>query len=177
MIAIPLPSPALVVLMGAGGAGKSTIAQALAGQEPGVAVISYDACRAEISGDESDQSVTEQAVALARQRIRERCLQQRTTIVDATHIRAEQREFLARLAAWHRMASVLIVVDTPLAVCQARQAYRPRHVPLDVIAGQHADLLDELSTVDAEAFTHVHIARPLGPFPPDEPSSAMVPPF
>jgi predicted kinase len=167
VIVIPLPDPALIVLMGASGAGKSTIAQALARHRPGTMVISYDACRAEISGDEADQSVTEQAVALAHQRIRERCSQQRMTIVDGTHTRAEARESVARIAEWYRLPSVLIVVATPLETCQARQAHRPRNVALDVVAQQHADMTAALPGLTSERFTHIHIARPFSPIPPD----------
>ncbi|SMC98965.1 AAA family ATPase [Kibdelosporangium aridum] len=158
MIALPLPDPALIVLMGASGAGKSTLAAALAAQHPDAVVVSYDACRKEISGDESNQAVTEQAVTLALRRIRERCLQRRTTIVDGTHTRLDQRTSLASLAAWYRIPAVLIAVATPLELCLARQNQRARHVPADVVTQQHGDVLRALTHRGlADGYAQVHI--------------------
>lgn len=163
----PIPEPALVVMMGASGAGKSTLSRALARQDPAVAVVSYDACREEITGDAGNQDATRQAVELAHRRVRERCQQRRTTIVDGVHTRPEHRAVLVDLADHHRMPAVLIVLNTPLVVCLARQATRAprapgarwgRQVPADVVTRQHGEIQQGLLRPGLLGrFAHVHI--------------------
>jgi protein phosphatase len=63
---IALPEPCLVVLIGAAGSGKSTLAARLFDAE---AVLSSDAHRALVSGDETDQAVTRAAFSILHRRL------------------------------------------------------------------------------------------------------------
>ncbi|GLZ43513.1 AAA family ATPase [Actinokineospora sp. NBRC 105648] len=165
-LALPLPAPAVVVLIGASGAGKSTLAAALADQDPAVAVVGYDRCREEITGDESDQDATERAVRLAHRRVTERCAAGLTTVVDATHTLLAHRVVLVGMADRHHLPAVAIAVDTPLIVCLARQLDRPprppgarwgRRVDPRTVATQHRAVRRGLPTLHREGFASVHI--------------------
>lgn len=166
MIALPLPEPCLVVLLGVSGAGKSTLARQLVEAHPTAVVISYDGCREELTGNPNNQNATEAAVLLALGRISDRCAQGLTTVVDATHTQYERRRTLRDLAVRHRLPAVAIAVATPLRVCLARQLDRApapsgerwgRQVPADVVTAQHAELTAALPGLHLEGFAAVHI--------------------
>src|SRR5688500_16412546 len=131
---LALPNPAVVLMIGVSGSGKTTFAQALAEHDPASAVLSFDACREEISGDAGDQSVTVQAVALTHRLLAERCAQRVSTVLDATSVRREHRQVVLDIAAEHALPAVAVLVDTPLSTCLVRQVDRPanRRVP-DVV--------------------------------------------
>lgn len=164
-LVLQLPPRCVVVMMGASGAGKSTFARRLAGAANALA-ISYDQCRAELTGDEHDQSATAAAVALAHQRVDLRCRTRSTTIVDGTHTTPWERRKVVDLADGHDMPAVLIALATPLEVCLHRQQIRaPRkpgaawgqRVPEDVVRSQHTRVLASLPGLHTEGFDSVHV--------------------
>lgn len=119
-------APCVVVLVGAPGAGKSTLAAACAKRlGAGVEVLSYAEHRAEVSGDPADQTVDSTAGALLFSRLAARCATGATTIVDGTHHLARTRASLLAIASDAGMAAVAVVLSTPLEVCLARQQDRP----------------------------------------------------
>jgi predicted ATPase len=69
MAAIVIPDPSLVLLVGAAGAGKSTLAARLF---PADEIVSSDALRALISGDEGDQRVSGAAFRILHRTVRRR---------------------------------------------------------------------------------------------------------
>ncbi|MEU4807399.1 AAA family ATPase [Actinosynnema sp. NPDC023587] len=158
---LALPAPVVVLLIGVAGSGKTTLAHALAEQDPAAAVLSFDDCRAELAGDAGDQSVTPAAVDLTHARLAERCAQHVSTVLDATSVRAEHRRVVLDLAAEHDVPVVAVVVDTPLETALARQLDRPatRQVPVEVVRAQHADLLASLSGLHTEGYAAVHLLR------------------
>ncbi len=164
-VALQLPAPCVVVMMGASGAGKSTFARRLAVAADALA-ISYDQCRAELTVHAHDQSATAAAVDLAHQRVDRRCRDGLTTIVDGTHTTDKERRRIADLAASHTMPAVLVALATPLHVCLHRQQTRaPRRpgaawgeqVPEDVVRSQHARVLGSLPHLHTEGFHSVHV--------------------
>jgi predicted kinase len=164
-IVLQLPTPCVVGLMGASGAGKSTFARRLALLTTTLA-ISYDQCREELTGDPRDRSATAAAVELAHSRVRERCLVGLSTIVDATHTTREERRPLVDLAAAHHMPAVLMALATPLQTCLQRQLVRtPRQpgapwgeqVSEDVVRTQHAAVLASLPHLHTEGWHSVHV--------------------
>jgi len=60
-IEIAVPDPCLVVLIGAAGSGKTTLARRLV---PAAQILSSDAFRGIVSGDDSDQGATKLAFAI-----------------------------------------------------------------------------------------------------------------
>jgi predicted kinase len=130
-----LPDPALVLLVGAAGAGKSTFAlRHFAADE----IVSSDAIRAQVSGDEGDQSVSRLAFAILHREVARRLAAGRTAVVDATNAHRGHRRSLVRRAAATGTPAVAVVLALPTAVVLARNAGRARRVHEDVVLRQLA---------------------------------------
>ena len=144
---------ALVVLIGASGAGKTT----LAGTWSPTQVVSLDQLRGVMSDDCGAQSATADAVAALHLIVDRRLARGLTTVVDATSVFAKDRAVLLDAARRHGMPAIAVVVDTPLPVCLERQKTRPqsRRVPDVTVAVQHQAMLDALPRVAGEGFTDV----------------------
>ncbi|MEL6898421.1 MAG: AAA family ATPase, partial [Planctomycetota bacterium] len=80
---IEIPTPSLVVLIGASGSGKTTFAQRHF--QPSQ-VLSSDACRAMVSDNPNDQSATRDAFDVLHYIASKRLAAYRTTVVDATNV-------------------------------------------------------------------------------------------
>jgi protein phosphatase len=154
---LSIPDPALVVLIGAAGAGKSTFARRhFAADE----VISSDALRAQISGDEADQSVSRVAFAILHRAVARRLASRRLTVVDATNVRAYARRALVARARAAAVPAVAIVLDLPPSAVRGRNAGRAQRVVADeVIAAQLAELAMSLlpGGLEREGFQAVHV--------------------
>jgi predicted kinase len=154
-VIVALPEPCLVVLIGAAGAGKSTLAARLF---PSPAILSSDAYRAIVSGDEADQRATMTAFAILDRELERRMAARRTTAIDATSVTRFARRGLLRRAAEHGVPAVAIVLDLDPAVVLARNAARAgRVVPEAAIRKQLAELARSLApgALEAEGFAHV----------------------
>jgi predicted kinase len=161
-----LPTPAVVCLLGAAGAGKSTWASRhfLPSQ-----ILCLDRLRELVADDECDQDATGDAVAVLDVVLRARLRRRLITVLDATNAEAVVRAELVALAAAHQMPAVAVVLDTPLEVCLARQAARPgpeprrrwgRAVPPEVVRRQHAEVAAATAGLAAEGFAHVCVLDP-----------------
>lgn len=156
VIVLDLPEPCLVVLVGAAGSGKSTLAARLFTPDQ---VLSSDAYRGIVAGDESDQSATQAAFRRLHGDLHRRLAQRRTTVVDATNVTAFARRSLTRIAAGHGVAAVAIVLDLDPVLVQARNATRSgRIVPASAVAAQLRDLERSLrrAELDGEGYVAVH---------------------
>jgi len=152
----PLPEPCLVVLIGAAGSGKSTLAARLF---PPDAILSSDAFRAIVSGDEADQRATRAAFAMLHRELERRLAAGRTTVVDATSVASHARRGLVRRAAAHGIPAVAIVLNLDPEVVLARNAGRAgRVVPETAVRRQLAELARTLQpdVLKTEGFTAVH---------------------
>lgn len=147
-LVVPVPGrdrPALVVLIGAAGSGKSTWSRShyLPHQ-----VVCLDRLRLAVADDESEQSSTPAAVRLMNAIVWERLARGLTVVVDATNTTTLARRVLLALARAAGMPAVAVVFDVPLGLCLARNARRPgvprpghrwaRRVPGRVVYAQHA---------------------------------------
>jgi protein phosphatase len=156
---IRLPDPCLVVLVGAAGSGKSTLAARLFDPE---AILSSDAHRALVGGDETDQTVTKAAFSILHRRLEQRLAERRTTVVDATNVTPYARRSLVRRAAAMGIPAIAIVLALEPRIVRARNATRPgRIVPEPAVSRQLDDLgrslrRDRLAT---EGFSAVHVLR------------------
>jgi predicted kinase len=160
-----LPDPAVVVLIGAAGAGKSTLAARWRPEQ----VVGLDTLRAMVANDPCDQGATCDAVRILRLVLGARCRRGLTTGVDSTAATAGARWLLVAQAHRWNLPAVAIVLDTPLAVCQARQRTRPgpprgvrwgRAVPDEVVAAQHAAIQVAIPGLPGEGFAAVHQLQP-----------------
>ena len=156
---LSLAEPCLVVLIGAAGAGKSNLAARLF---PPDAILSSDAFRAVVSGDEADQRATRTAFAILHRELDRRLTQGRTTVIDATSVTPFARRGIVRRAAAHGVPAVAIVLDLDPAIVLARNAARAgRVVPEHAVRRQLADLRRSLQPggLEAEGFAAVHLVR------------------
>jgi protein phosphatase len=120
-LVIQLPEPCVVVLIGAAGAGKSTLAARHF--QPGE-ILSSDAFRAMVSGNASDQRATRTAFAILHRQLAKRLLAGRTSVIDATNVTPYARRAILRAAAAARTPVVAIVLDLVHELVLARNAAR-----------------------------------------------------
>ncbi|EYB68975.1 bis(5'-nucleosyl)-tetraphosphatase [Deinococcus phoenicis] len=157
MTEIRLPELALVALVGASSAGKSTFA---ARHFEPTEVLSSDFFRALVSDDESSLEATGDAFDSLFFVAGKRLARGRLTVVDATSVRPDDRRRLVDLARQHDVLPVAIVLDLPRAVLEARHAARPdRDFRPDVIGRQVSELRRTLRGLQKEGFRHVWVLR------------------
>lgn len=164
---LAVPDPALVLLVGIAGSGKSTFART---HFRPTEVVSSDACRALIADDPEDQSATADAFSLLTFIGDKRLRRGRLTVVDATNLKRPDRRRVLGLARTHAVPAVAIVFALPLAECVRRDAARPeRTVGHEILARQHAQLERALDQLPHEELVTVHVLRS-----PDEVAAARV---
>jgi predicted kinase len=125
-----IPDPSLVLLVGAAGAGKSTLAARLFAPDE---VVSSDALRAVVSGDEADQGATRVAFRILHRTVDRRLAKGLLTVIDATNAIAAHRSTLVRRAAASGIPVVAIVFDFEPTTIHAQNAARVRVVDRDIV--------------------------------------------
>jgi predicted kinase len=156
-VALPIPTDALVLLVGVAASGKSTFAQRhFATTE----ILSSDAMRAMIADDPGAQGATDDAFDLLHRILAMRLRRGKLTVVDATNVEEWARSDLLATARRHRRPAVAIVLDVPLDVAMERNAARtaPRPPPA-ALRRQHRWLSDSLPSLADEGFAAVHHLR------------------
>jgi predicted kinase len=155
--ALALPEPCLVVLVGAAGSGKSTLAARLFGADQ---ILSSDAFRSIVSGDEADQKATRVAFAILHRELDRRLASGRTTVVDATNVTSFARRSLVRRARRHGVPAFALVLDLDPTVVLGRNATRAeRIVPAAAVLRQLEQLARSLrrDELAGEGFTLIRI--------------------
>ena len=130
MVAIVVPDPSLVVLIGAAGTGKSTLAARLFAADE---IVSSDALRALISGDEADQRVSGLAFRILHRTVGRRLARGQLTVVDATNTDAAVRRPLVARARAAGLPVTAIVLDIERSIVTRQNAGRSRIVDDEVI--------------------------------------------
>ena len=156
---ISLPDPCLVVLVGAAGAGKTTLAGRLFDAD---AVLSSDAYRALVAGDESDQRATKAAFSILHRQLVRRLAERRTTVVDATNVQAHARRSLVRRSMQAGIPAVAIILALEPTIVRARNATRTGRIVPEAIVTRQLDDLERALRRDvfaAEGFEAVHLIR------------------
>ena len=128
-----LPDPALVVLVGASGSGKSHWAVSrYRAQE----VVSSDALRGVVGSGEHDLDASVDAFAVLESVVTARLGRGLTTVVDTLGFDAARRAGWLAAARSAGLPAVAVVLTTPDTVCRRRNGARDRPVPAPVLAGQ-----------------------------------------
>ena len=129
----PLPDPALVVLIGASGSGKSTWAQ---GRYRPQEIVSSDDLRGIVGSGRHDLDASTDAFALLDAIVAARVRRGLTCVVDTLGLDADRRRGFLAAAKAHRLPAVAVVFDGPEPMIRERNRRRDRPVPADVLASQ-----------------------------------------
>jgi protein phosphatase len=152
---IQVPELSLVILMGASGSGKSTFARR---HFRPTEILSSDFCRGLVSDDESNQAATADAFEVLHLIAQKRLAAGKLTVIDATNVQKEARKPLLELAKSQHVLAVVIVLDVPAEICQARNTGRAdRRFGRHVIRQQVAQLKKSLRDLEAEGFRYRHV--------------------
>jgi alkanesulfonate monooxygenase SsuD/methylene tetrahydromethanopterin reductase-like flavin-dependent oxidoreductase (luciferase family)/predicted kinase len=149
-----LPDPALVVLVGASGSGKSTWARARYREQE---VVSSDALRGVVGSGPHDLDASVDAFAVLETVVAARLGRRLTTVVDTLGLDAARRQAWLAAARDAGLPAVAVVLNTPDAECRRRNSARDRPVPAPVLAGQLRSVRDVRSALDAEGWDLVEL--------------------
>lgn len=146
---VQLPDPALVVLVGASGSGKSTWAARRYREQE---VVSSDALRGVLGSGTHDLDASTDAFAVLETIVTARLGRGLTTVIDTLGLDPVRRQ--AWLAAARRagLPAVVALLDTPEAECRRRNGARDRPVPAPVLAGQLRSVRDVRRALEAEGW-------------------------
>jgi predicted kinase len=154
LVLIPEQTPALILLIGLPGSGKSTLARELQAIDPNYVIVSTDAIRQHLFGDESIQGPWDLIGAEVQRQLRQtisfreadlhsqvypdplQIFQKpvRAVIYDATNVvRRDRRQLISTLRSLGFRHITGFWLDTPLELCLQRNQTRCRQVPEAVI--------------------------------------------
>jgi len=158
-----LPSPCVVVLVGAGASGKSTWAAA---HFPADCVVSSDRLRAVVGSGEDDITASSDAFVLLDEVVRMRVARGLTTVIDTLGLDADRRAAWLALARRHGLPCVAVAFDTPAAECRARNRAQAKRIPADALAAQLRASATAREALAGEGYHSVLAPRPVRVVPP-----------
>jgi alkanesulfonate monooxygenase SsuD/methylene tetrahydromethanopterin reductase-like flavin-dependent oxidoreductase (luciferase family)/predicted kinase len=140
-----IPDPAVVVLVGPSGSGKSHWAQRYRREE----VVSSDALRAVVGSGEHDIEASTDAFALLDAIVAARLRRGLTTVIDTLGLDAGRRRGYLDAAKAVGLPAVAVLFPTDASTCRRRNRERSRPVPATALDAQLArmrDIPDEVAT-------------------------------
>jgi alkanesulfonate monooxygenase SsuD/methylene tetrahydromethanopterin reductase-like flavin-dependent oxidoreductase (luciferase family)/predicted kinase len=149
---VTVPDPALVVLVGASGSGKSTWA---ARRYRPSEIVSSDQLRGVAGSGEHDLDASADAFALLDQIVAARTRRGLNTVVDTLGLDPERRRAHLELARLTGLPAVAVLFGTDAAECRRRNRERARPVPAVVLDSQLRRMADVAAEVAAEGWVVV----------------------
>src|SRR5687767_5165314 len=128
-----VPDPALVVLIGPSGSGKSAWAEQHYRQQE---IASSDRLRALVGSGEHDLDASEVAFDILDRIVAARIGRHLTAVVDTIGFDTARRQRHRQLASEAGMPTVAVLFETSENLCRARNRMRQRPVPAAVLTGQ-----------------------------------------
>lgn len=120
-------------LIGPPSSGKSTFAKQLVQRIPSAKIVSTDAIRALLFGDESIQGEWSLIEKTAVHQMRQALSARRPVIYDATNAKPEWRKAMLKLVSADNVQWLGWYLQTPLELCKTWNRKRLRQVPEPVI--------------------------------------------
>jgi protein phosphatase len=154
---LTIPDPALVLLIGPAGAGKSTFAAA---HFRPVEIVSSDALRGLLSNDTADQAASAEAFRILSLIVAGRMKRRLMTVIDATSLRAANRTRYRSIAARHAIPVVAIAFDLlPAAYHRHNVGRASRVVDAAVVDWQIEQFQRAMAALPSEGYAALHVLR------------------
>ncbi len=128
-----LEMPSVIMMAGVPGSGKSYIAEQLSTmlEHP---VLSADAIREELTGNQLDNSINTEAWHILHDRAATLIADQYSVIIDATHAEQQlRRDEISLYRSMGARAVVCVEIQTPYDTLIARNQSRDKFVPIHAI--------------------------------------------
>ncbi len=159
---VVLPSPCLVVLVGASGAGKTTWADANFRAEQ---IVASDRLRAVVGEAEQDLGASQDAFALLEQIVELRVRRRLTTVIDTLGLDSVRRARWLDLARRHDVSTACVAFAASVAECRARNRALGKSVPDRVLSQQVRQFNEQRAALDDEGYDVVIAPSPVRTVP------------
>jgi F420-dependent oxidoreductase-like protein len=144
-----LPSPCVVVLVGASGSGKSHWAS---GQFRTEQVVSSDRLRAIVGEGDDDLAASDDAFAILEQIVEHRLRRRLTTVIDTLGLDPTRRANWLAMARRHDLSTVCVVFASSVADSRARNRSAGKVVPDRVLSQQVRQFREQRTAIESEDF-------------------------
>jgi alkanesulfonate monooxygenase SsuD/methylene tetrahydromethanopterin reductase-like flavin-dependent oxidoreductase (luciferase family)/predicted kinase len=166
--AVALPDPALVVLVGPSGSGKSVWAAERYRPDE---VVSSDRLRSLVGSGEHDLDASADAFAVLDQIVAARLRRGLTAVVDTLGLDSPRRRGYLELARGNGVPAVAVLADTDPAECRRRNRARDRPVPASALDGQLRRMRAAVAEIGGEGWDLVVSAQTARPEPSHTPGA------
>ena len=148
-LSVPIPDPAVIVLIGPSGSGKSAWAEHRYLQRE---IVSADRLRAVAGSGEHDLDASADAFSLLDQIVAARTGRGLTAVVDTLGMDAGRRLGYQEAARRGGLPAVAVIFDTPGSACRERNRNREQPVPATVLDAQLRRMAEVTGQVGAEGW-------------------------